>query len=267
MMVPDRPDGSGNPRGIVLNQSLEMPEYTVDGIDDLTKATAYGIDCGGPGNVTIERYVEGEVGFHFHIFVWDADRDRHLGNYCIRLKWPIDDSSREDTSIGAARPDRTLIRKNLGCGEQLVFISRVKFLKEPESLCLWIRSEVRLQLVDFCDRRPMPDAFDPPITAEPLMLSQTDRERDSFVGKIATGESPCDVIKNGSSIMNTIADDECPASLRNWLKRIEPEQILQLMCVEFGAGYTGFIPQKNRDFLVKSIKVFAPSIQLVPTFL
>ena len=169
--------------------------------------------------------------------------------------------------LGPLRPDRTLIRKNLGCGEQLVFISRVKFLKEPESLCLWIRSEVRLQLVDFCDRRPMPDAFDPPITAEPLMLSQTDRERDSFVGKIATGESPCDVIKNGSSIMNTIADDECPASLRNWLKRIEPEQILQLMCVEFGAGYTGFIPQKNRDFLVKSIKVFAPSIQLVPTFL
>jgi hypothetical protein len=267
MMHPDRPDDSrGKPSGVLVDQLREVPEYTIDRVDDLSKATAHGINCGGTGNVTIKRYVKREVGFHFHLFVWNANRDRHLGDYCVKLKWPVEDSSGERSPSGAVPPDRTLIRKNFGRGEQLVFISRVKFLKKPESACLWIRSEVRLQLVDFCDRGPMPNALDSPITAEPLMLSQTNRERGVSIGEITTGEPPCDVVENGSSIMNTITNDECPASLRDWLKRIDPEQILRLTCVEFGVGYAGFIPQESVDFRLKGFQVFAPSIQLLPTF-
>jgi hypothetical protein len=110
----------------------------------------------------LEGYVRQELCVHLHFRLCSADGELDFGNYCaVFVCVPVDRDFVANV-IGTANMEAPSQRiKECHC-EQLVFISRVKFFKEPERVRLWVRSLIWLATNDL-DQCLRMDSFKPPI--------------------------------------------------------------------------------------------------------
>lgn len=269
-MCPDRPDVlAGEPIGVVNDKLLEAPCYIVDCLQDLSKGVADETISGCLDDSPFKRYVEGKLSLHLHLRISTIRGQNDLGKYCVlfasglgKINVKLEDGNRAVHNVDAYTGT---LGHRCGHSEQLMFVSRVQFLKRPEQTAYRIRSSVRLQLADFCARTFVNPAQSPFHIVE-LLEGIVDRKHSLSVGEIAASQSPRDVVERAPNIVNAVADDCGPTCLWERLKDIQPEQILGLFSVVFGSDRIGIATQKSLTFCVEGVEVFFPSTKLVPTF-
>src|SRR5713101_7898148 len=142
-MRTDRPDVLRNPMGVSHKDSLKKPDRNFDSPERFgDKSDDTVVDAGSTKDVAVENYKRGKLKLHFHI------RIRGFGEYCIVLKGLLDRGIRNQDIAPALKGSSS--RDRLRHGDQLVFIFRVQFLKQPENTVIRIRSLVRLQVANYC---------------------------------------------------------------------------------------------------------------------
>jgi hypothetical protein len=267
----DRPEVlTRNPVGIADEKRLEESDYVIDSSQDLSKAVSDGIILDWIDDSPFKRYVEGKLCIHFHFRICNTENLKDLGDYCVLLNSDIqrDNDSRvvgNQARMGDA--DTSYSAHGCGHGEELVLISRIQFLKNPERVKLRIRSIVRLQLNNLGASVRMD-------TAEPLkpplfkaIGRQEDGPHNIPIRELATSQAPREVVEGASDVMNGITDDSGPANLRDGLKNfVQPEQVTTLFSVVFESDKIGLAVQKVLNFGIKRLEMFFSPTKLDPTF-
>jgi hypothetical protein len=204
-MNDDRPElKPDEPVEVAGEQFFKSEEDRFRGVENLVQ--------GGPNNQfsrhnsLLESYVKrGEVAPHFHIFVRDIRRNIDLGDYCIVLKRAMPKSKQR--RVRMADEDYRLFGYGLRHSEQLVFISGIKVVQQPEGVARRVRSVIRLQLAQFCERIRMDTpklSFCSVIETAPL---EKDRKERIAIADVASGQSPSKIVQSAPGIMNRIPQD------------------------------------------------------------
>jgi hypothetical protein len=249
-----------NPMGVGGEKPLEIRDYYLDSFEDLLKARTDLIVTGCAKNSLFEKYAEEKIKFHVHLRL---SRAGIFSEYCIVF------NSALDGGIGNRNGDRIVNSESrancdrLGHRDQLVFISRVKFLKHPEHTSIWIRSCIRLQRADVCQgvRVYSPQA---PRCVVKLDNAPVDREHCLDVTEVASGQPPSNVVKGAARVMDGIAKNQPPGMLWGCLKHLEPENILGSFSIVLMDHGIRISTTECAEFSVESIKVFLPATKLEP---
>ena len=189
-----------------------MRNESVDGLGSLVMGDDKGIRHRQIGNARLnlaERYLSGEIGFHLHFEVFNAEE------YCIffqRAEIRDDFSMCDET--GKARigtPDSpTAADRHDGHVDMTVFVDVAELVKSPETFP--ISSVVRLQALYDCFN-PGRDTFEQglhPILE--LCRVNEDREGIPTTGGITIGKNqlPDKVVKAGTQVIGKLANFDTP---------------------------------------------------------
>jgi hypothetical protein len=219
----DRPELlAGNPVRVGGDQSFEKTDGVFDSLDDFLQNHPDWISEEHSETVTFDFYVE-RTPIHFHLGLYDVRWERRLGDYCVviqfvppsyfneRIKLPID--HKPYAVIGGLRR-----------GQEFVFITGIKFFKDPEHVSYRARCVAWLQAIDFrrCVRM---EPLQPVLTE--LAGIDAERKESLPIRKVATGQAPRDKIQSGSRIVNTIADGQPPFDGAGLLTDTELEEIFR----------------------------------------
>ena len=161
-----------------------------------------------------ERYVRGDVGFHLHIVGRIGNNER--GEYCIatqnRIIDDVDSGIRSDARVFRSGPFQAEMHGDGGNdGEQLVFVGIVEDANRVQSRIRWVRGVERLAPLNECFgfRAHPADASNP---VGPPTLSRYEGGKLSLrIVKIASRETPRDVVKGGPKIVDTVINKQTPS--------------------------------------------------------
>jgi len=259
-----------NPVGVSRDELVEANDYTIDVLDDCLKRVPDWIRLIRRDDSPLKRYIEGKLCIHFHIWVRTPGRDGQCddGNYCI----VIGSAVRGETMIRRAHPwgrdgfDITPVIEHETEREQLMLISRVQFLKNPEKVTLRIRSVVRLQRGYLCKRSGMEIAPPFATAAYETAGGVKDREARLTVGELTPRESPRDVVQSGPGIVDAIANEQCPTRHGQVSLMANPDIVLSSLRVEINDNFVGVAFEKCVDISVERFKMFLGTAQFMPTF-
>src|ERR1700730_7934380 len=130
-------------------------------------------------NAAFKRYVVDGICVHFHIGLWSSDGKYNFGDYCAIIQSFIHMPDRFVSEI--ARPlheDLPSISHRLGHCKELMFISGIQLLKEPEMIRFRrLRSYVRLAISDF-DKCIMVDSLIEAPLFDNAIVESTLRDKD-----------------------------------------------------------------------------------------
>ena len=169
---------------------LEIQDYYFDSVEDFIKALANFKIFAITDKSTLKLYAKGKLEFHIHARFW---RVSVFNDYRAILDVALDGLVRDQHLPRATKVSGA--RYHCGHGDQLVFISRVQFLKEPENCALWIRSRIWLQRFDIRERIGMDRLpLEAPLRAIPIVFGTINRKLTDTVVKMAASQSPSDII-------------------------------------------------------------------------
>lgn len=271
-MRPDRPDDSGSggqPVGIGIEQPFEVPECLLNCPDDFSKAVKNGIISSAGDYPPLKRYLEGKLSIHLHFIIHDRKGEQSLGDYCILLESKFrEDYLRRGGHLfePSAHPDTQTHGVRGGHGEQLVFVVRVQFLENPKITIFRVRSRIRLQLAEFCNCVAM-NPLQAPERGLEFVRPVIDREKGFLVREVAASQSPGEIVKRASGVVDAVTDDSGPIGLQGRLKDIEPPDILTLFSIVFGEDRIGVVIEKSSTLFAERFQMFACPTHFVPAFL
>lgn len=259
-----------NPIGMGGDQAVESFDYVIDRPKDCLERIPNWEDLIRGDNSPLKRYIEGKLCVHMHLRVGAASRDGELdcGDYCVVVGSAI----RGERAVRRFHPwgkfgfDHAAVVEHVAECEQLVFIARVKVLKHPEKICLRVRSVIRLQHSDLCDRLMMelPQSVKSPRSKADCGLEN--RPHGVAVSEIGASEPPSDIIKGRASVMDTISYHQRPMSGRQRSLMPDSEKIPGLFSIVLTEKEVGLAFQECGDFFVKAFKMFLSTTQFMPTF-
>jgi hypothetical protein len=248
-----------NPLGIVSEESFKSPYHILELMHDVLEKSAYRA-C---ADARLKGYVEEQYPFHFGL--WSISGESHLGNYCAIIQAALVKLDNSAAAVKSLDHEPATTVPCLCDGQQLMFISGVNLLKEPEQVSFMVRSRVWLQFADF-DDCVFVDTAKPPLCAVEIGESCIDRKDSPSVRKIATGEPPSEIIKGGAHVVNAISDVQSPVNLRNRFTDLELKQILGLFTIVFFANGVGLSFHEGSNFCCKQLQVFFGPPDFMPTF-
>jgi hypothetical protein len=271
-MSTDRPDVSGKPVGVFDEKGLESTDYAVNCLDDFDKI---GIDRIGATwwskDSPFKRYIEDGLYIHFHFGLWSPNRESNFGDYCALVQSAI---KIQNSLAGLVIQPRSghlksgSVGHGLGHCEELMFISGVQFLKEPERVFFTGLSQIRLAVSDF-DKCILVDELIEAHRFDPIFESSqadADRKEGSSVLEVAARQPPSNIIERGACIVHTVPDNGCPLCLRNRFSDLQLEQIFRLFTIIFTDKGIGLRVKKSLHFSVKRTAMYFSSLDFEPTF-
>jgi|HubBroStandDraft_6_1064221.scaffolds.fasta_scaffold320191_3 hypothetical protein len=246
-MIPaDRPDVLPNPVGATHKDSLkesdrgfDSPKGLRDESDDAVVAAR------GSNSVWIENYKRGNLKFHFHV------RVSGFGEYCVMLEG-CDHRIVGDQHLSFTA-DGLKAQKRFRHGDQLVFVSRVQFLKQPKRMMIRIGSLVRLQIADQCLHFGMHSSHSIRVK---LSGVGANRKLGLGIGRIASGQSPSNIVEGAAGVVDRIAEDQSPVVLRHGFKHLKPRQILRLVRIMFDDDGIRIVSVESPKFRVERVQMF-----------
>ena len=270
MIHNNRPDGSTNPIGVSNEKLFESSDRVVNSLDDLGKIGVDRIGSIWSKDSPFKRYAEDGMCIHFHVGLWSSNGKSNFGDYCAivqsGIKMPYTLTAH---ATGFRHLDAASVTYRLGHCEELMFVSGIQLLKEPEMILLRMRSHIRLAISDF-DKCALVDSLIelPPFNDVPIKsgFSVVYGEKGVSVGQPTTGQSPSNVIKRRARVMDTIPNDERPLRLRDRFSNLELEQISSLFTIIFLDEGVGLRIEKSADFCVKRSVMYFSSLDFMPTF-
>src|SRR5208283_5337733 len=264
------PTGSlRNPSRIADDELIEPADDILDGIDDSGELLLNAASASKSADSFLEGYIEHDRCFHFHFGLQSASGERDFGQYCAIFEAALAKQPDLPRSIPSGLYTETCAPRKAIChGEQLMFISRVQFFKEPEGLHLRIRSHVWLAPSDFAQCVWMDPVFE--LSAlDHLVKSRlrlVDRKQGAAVVELTPCESPSDVIEGASGVVDTIADHQSPSVLRYGFKDFELKEILRLFTIVSFVGGEGLRIEKGTHFRCNGVEMFFCPPNFLPAF-
>lgn len=260
----DRPDVLSNPIRVCSDQALKLGEHIYDSMDDLRNVVGDGKVSILAKNSTFKSYVEKKLRIHFHFRLWSFGGIRDFGDCCAFIESAINDSE-FFVPLGLKISP---VGMSLGHSEELVLISGVQFLKEPEKVLLRFKSRVWLNVANGSECVWMHSGDEMSATNHSVKSRSAlvDGKYSASVGETTARQSPSNVVECGTRIVNAVADDKRQSGLRYRFTDLQLEQIFELFVVIFFDDGVGLRIKKSSDFLIKSTIMFFSPIDFVPTF-
>src|ERR1039457_783333 len=260
----DRPDVLSNPARIRGDQFLELGDHVYDSVDDLMDVIADGKVSILAKYSTFKCYVEKRLCIHFHFGLWRSDGKLYLGDYCAIIQGAV---TNPNLCSVAARTEAGAATMGLSHGEELVFISGVQFLKEPEMIVLRLRSLIRLNSANGSECVWMNPQIELSSARHLLKfrLGFIDGKQRVSVEEITPRQSPSNIVESGTRVVNTVTDAKCQFNLRDRFDDLQLAEIFKMfaiICFDKGVGVR---VEKSTDFFVERTIMFFSPLDFVPT--